>query len=252
MFKVKGTYGQFEPKLFTDGTPVPSVKLGDQFTYLGKTFTFKMDNQEIKSQLIARLKNLLEKISTAKLSLQLKLKIVRLYLPTQFNFQLRIYNFSQTWLENELDSLITNCIRTWLQYPINSCVAEIIHLPLSYGGLGIPSLKTIAAKHNLSVRAGLRDNDDPNMRLLWEMSSSKNIPTDALILNSNLPEANHKLLQESVTTSLNHVKSLIIQGPSISSVNSELDKKEIKRWSNLSLTLPDNIFKFVRKGFQNQ
>jgi hypothetical protein len=211
-----------------------------------------MDNQEIKEELTSTLKNLLEKISQLSISLQTKLKIVRLYVPTQFNFQLRLYNFSQTWLQNELDSLITNYIRSWLQYPINSCVSEIIHLPLSYGGLGIPSLKAIAAKHNLSVRAGLRDNEDPNMKLLWEITSPKHIPTDTLLLNSTFSEACHKLSQTSLSSSLIHIKSLVVQGPSISAINSELEKKEIKRWSNFSLSLPDSTFKFLRKALQQQ
>ena len=90
------------------------------------------------------------------------------------------------------------------------------------------------------------------MRLLWEMTSHKNIPTDTLLLNSNFPEASRKLSLESLSGSLNHIESLVLQGPSISSINSTLKKAEIKRWSNLSLSLPDSTFKFVRKALQNQ
>ena len=61
MAKIKGSYNQIEPKLFIDGTPIPSVKIGDHFKYLGKLFSFKMDNQDIKEELTSTLKNLLEK-----------------------------------------------------------------------------------------------------------------------------------------------------------------------------------------------
>jgi hypothetical protein len=252
MSKIKGSYGQFEPKLFIDGSPIPTVKPDTTFKYLGKLFSFQLDNLEVKKQLVAKLKNLLEKISALAIPIQIKLKIVRLYLPTQFNFELRLYDLSQTWIQNELDTAIINSIRDWFQYPTNSCVAEIIHLPLSYGGLGIPSLKFIAAKQSLSVRANLKVNSDPSMRLLWEATSPKNIPTDARIVNSTLPEAVRNLSAEALASSLNHIESLTVQGPSISSISSVLGRQEIKRWSNFSLSLPDNTFKFVRKALQNQ
>ena len=90
------------------------------------------------------------------------------------------------------------------------------------------------------------------MKLLWEITSPKHIPTDALLLNSTFSEACHKLSQTSLSSSLNHIKSLVVQGPSISAINSELEKKEIKRWSNFSLSLPDSTFKFLRKALQQQ
>src|SRR6184192_2308498 len=192
----------------------------------------------------------MEKISNLKISIQTKLKIVRYYVPSQFNFELRLYSFSHTWILNELDSIITNTIRTWLQYPVNTSVAEIVQLPLSHGGLGIPSLKTISEKQRLSVRAGLRDNSDGTIRLLWTETSLKNIPTDSLLNNSNYPEARRTLNQQSISHSLSHVNNLEIQGPSISAINTELKKQEIKRWSNFTATLPESIFKLLEKRFK--
>jgi hypothetical protein len=90
------------------------------------------------------------------------------------------------------------------------------------------------------------------MRLLWEATSPKNIPTDARIVNSTLPEAVRNLSAEALASSLNHIESLTVQGPSISSINSVLGRQEVKRWSNFALSLPDNTFKFVRKALQNQ
>ncbi len=116
----------------------------------------------------------------------------------------------------------------------------------------IPSLKTISEKQRLSVRAGLRDNSDGTIRLLWRETSSKNIPTDSLLNNSNYLEARRTLNQQSISHSLSHVNNLEIQGPSISAINTELKKQEIKRWSNFTATLPESIFKFVRKALQNQ
>ena len=165
---------------------------------------------------------------------------------------MRLYDLPVTWISNELDSKIINKVRTWLQYPINSCVAEIAYLPLSHGGLGIPSLKSISEKQRLSVRAGLRDNRDAKIQLLWAETSPKNVLIDSLLNNSTFPEARRFLNQQSLSTNMNHINSLQIQGPSISTINAELKTQEINRWANLSLTLPESSFKFVRKALQQQ
>lgn len=252
MAKINGVFSQFEPKLFIDGTMIPAVKSGGSFKYLGKIFSFQMDNSEIKVQLLSKLKALLEKISLLKISAQSKLKIVRLYLPTQFTFQLRLYCLPQTWISNYLDSIIVNQIRTWLQYPINTCVAEIMHLPLSKGGLGIPSFKSIAQKQCLSVRAGLRDNSDESIRLVWAETAIKNIPTDSLLKNSNFSKANQTLDNVLKASALDHVKSLVVQGSLVNAINEEIDNREVKRWSTCTLALSESCFKFARKALQQQ
>ena len=252
MAKISGVYGQFEPKLYTDGTQIPPVKLGDSFKYLGKLFAFNKDDLEIKSLLKSKVKTILDKITNLKISSQTKLKIVRLYIPSQLNFELRLYNLSKTWIQNELDSLITNKIRSWLQYPINTCVEEIVQLPLCHGGLGIPSLKTIAERQSLSVRAGLRDNKDASIRLLWAETSYKNVPIDAFLLNTSFLDARRNLTNDSTSRSLAHVNSLEIQGTLVSSINSCLSSQEISRWSKYTLTLLESSFKFVRKALQQQ
>ena len=96
-----------------------------------------MDNSEIKELLVTKVKHILDITSALKTPAQLKLKIIRQYLPSQINFDLRLYNLSYTWITNNLDSIMTNHIRSWLNYPVNTYVAEIAHLPFSKEGLNI-------------------------------------------------------------------------------------------------------------------
>jgi hypothetical protein len=160
MAKMSGTYSQYEPKLFLGSNVIPPVKCGDSFKYLGKIFSFNMDNKEIKDSLIKRLKDILDTISNLSVPLSLKLRIVRLYIPSQFNFELQIYSLSLIWITDNLDQQIVNALREWLTYPISSCVAEIAGLPFSKGGLNIPSLRNIAEKHLLSTRSSLKLSSD--------------------------------------------------------------------------------------------
>ena len=252
MAKIKGAYVQTEPKIYNNSIVIPPIKMGESFKYLGKNFSFQMKNQEVKDILLHKIKTLLEKISTLKIPIQLKLKILRLYLPTQINFELRMYNISHTWITNNLDFAIINSVRSWLQYPINTCVAEIMHLPLSKGGLGIPPLASIAQKQGLSVRATLKNNSDSTMRSLWEATSDKNIANDSLLINNNVDTANKQLKNDLLMKSLNHVQNLQVQGSAIMAVTAALNKSEITRWLNCTLTLSDQHIKFARRALQQQ
>ena len=44
MMKVKGHYEQIQPAIFVNGVKIPQITLGGSFTYLGKIFTFDMNN----------------------------------------------------------------------------------------------------------------------------------------------------------------------------------------------------------------
>ena len=80
MTKYAGQYTQFKPLLFINDEAVPAVNNGEAFTYLGKTFDFKMDNSAIKATLVDRLRQLLQVTSNLKIRPQLKLKILHLYI----------------------------------------------------------------------------------------------------------------------------------------------------------------------------
>ena len=143
MRKQDGTYRQFQPFLTIGDQSLPAVDDSDSFKYLGKLFDFSMKNTAIKTTLRDQLKRLLEITSNLDIKPQQKLKILRNYIPTQFKFQLRIYDISYTWIELNLDTQVSNAVRDWIELPISSCVSEILSLPTNQGGLGIPSMKKL-------------------------------------------------------------------------------------------------------------
>ena len=137
--KRNGIYEQFMPSLFINETAIPAVKIGESFKYLGKIFDFAMDSKIVKSTLLEKLSTLLSSISKLNISASTKLKILKVYIPSQLTFDLRINDLSATWIDQSLDALINKSIRLWLNLPISSCVAEIRALPKTMGGLGITS-----------------------------------------------------------------------------------------------------------------
>src|SRR6267154_568895 len=112
--------------------PVP---LGAHFKYLGKIFDFKSLNSIPREDFESKLKRILDKISSLKIRCQTKLKIFAVYVPSQFNFELKIYNFTDAFLSGVVDRLCTSYMRDWLEFPPSSCVTEWASAPINFCGL---------------------------------------------------------------------------------------------------------------------
>ena len=99
---------KFPNYLFINSQKIPSVALGESFVYLGKIFDFEMKNKSAKTSIVHKLTGLLEITSSLKIKPQLKLKILKHYLYSQLSFELCLYDFSETWISQQLDNLCTN------------------------------------------------------------------------------------------------------------------------------------------------
>ena len=101
----------------------------------------------------------------------LLLLLLPLYLPTQFTFELRVYDISLTWITQHLDAMIDNNVRRWLAPTVSSCVSEILSLSKSKGGFSVTSLKSLTEKLHMTQRQSLRFSKNENMRSLWQVST---------------------------------------------------------------------------------
>ena len=117
---------------------------------------------------------------------QLKLKILKYYIPSQLSFILKIYDIPYTWISNNLDAMILKQVSIWLELPVNSCVEEILELSTRKGGHGIPLLKTLAEQLRLSLRCSLKNSKDEDITTIWKMSTNKNKNLDAYAIQQQL------------------------------------------------------------------
>ncbi len=140
--KRNGIYVQYKPNLSLLGGYIPTVEIGGHFTYLGKIFNFKNNENVAKELLQKKLQNMLEITDSLKIKVQDKIKIVALYIQNQIMFDLKIYKFGLTWVDHTLDALCFKYMRVWLELPISACLREIYSLSKSRGGLGIHSFKS--------------------------------------------------------------------------------------------------------------
>ena len=253
MLKIGGSYQQFKPVLSSGQHQIPYVEIGQSFKYLGKEFSINMNDLAAKDHLVTKLLTILTTISELSIRAQTKLKLLKLYVPSQLSFELSVYDISATWITQHLDAMVTNHVRKWLGLPVSTCVEEMLSLARSKGGLGIMSLKSIAERLRVKQRKALQNNPQHDMRTLWRVTAPANRRADCIILSApNVTTALKSLRKTQEDVAYNHVSSLTVQGALVTSINTYLSKSEISRWCNVLTTTSDTLFRFARKALMQQ
>ena len=230
MRKQDGKYIQYKPNFSIGDEYVPVVNIGESFTYLGKHFDFNMDNQKAKQQLKDKLTFLLRTTSGLDIKPQQKLEILKKFIPTQLSFELRIHDFSYTWIEQTLDSLIGNAVRDWMTFPISTCVKEIPALPKNQGGFDIPSQKSVAQRLRLTQRYMLKFNKSEDIRKVWSVTSLKNVNLDELISQPGCKKTAMKyLMEKQEQQNFDHISMLKIQGEIVRHLKQSTTKSVFER-----------------------
>src|SRR6266516_3820702 len=230
----------------------PCCPFGRPFKYLGKIFHFKSLNSEPKKEFESKLEKILAKISSLKVRSQTKLKIFSQYVPSQFNFELKIYNFPDAFLSGVVDRLCTKYIREWLEFPPSSCVTDWISSPTGFCGLGIPTFAQRAARMQLTKRHLLQSSKNQCIRELWEASKAQNVRVDSLLDGNNIQQASSMLRKSQTKDSLDHFLGLKSQGLLSKVVNETVTHKNILLWKQAIDSLPEHVFNFTRRAMMCQ
>ena len=202
-------FQQILPKInLKDKGMIPAVPLGGHFKYLGKIFDFKALNSVPMKDFETKLEKILIKITSLKIRSQTKLKIFSMYVPSQFNFELKIYKFTDAFLSGTVDRLCTKHIREWLEFPPSSCVLEWVSSPTNFCGLGIPSFAQRAARMGLIRRHLLYSSKNPNIRELWEVSKAPNVVVDSLLDDRDINQASTILTDSQSKDSIDYFLGL--------------------------------------------
>ena len=200
--------------------------------YLGKLFSAQMDNEEAKNNILNKLTALLKKLTNLPIKPQTKLKILRRVVYPRISFELKVYDFSLTWIKNSLDAVVTENVRKWLELPINTCVKEVVRLPSSMCGLNVPALSTYATNLRLTIRH-LKTSQNQDIRHLWASTMSDNVNIDSTLLQAGtLAKAKKSITLQVRNSALQHITSLQLQGKCITSVVKNIKARSVTIWTN--------------------
>ena len=117
---------QFQPSLLINHAPVPTVKQGESFRYLGRYFDFAMSNQVHKDKLSTLFTELLKEIDSLPLHPKNKLLLYSRFALSKVSWHFTVADLSKTWVTENLDNLVSKYIRQWLDLPISATLSSRI------------------------------------------------------------------------------------------------------------------------------
>ena len=164
-------------------------------------------------------------------------------------YEIKLYEFPLTWVEQTLDALCLRYMRDWLEMPISACVYEISSLPRKLTVLGIASFKLLAQKKSLSKRHALRTSTNNDVREIWALSSAQHVMVDELLVtHDSIAKATKALLLNKQQSGADHLFGLQLQGIIPKIVSETTENKNIELWATTLDSFPSNLFNFARKA----
>ena len=235
----------FLPKLIINHDLVPTVSIGSSFNYLGRYFSFSMDNVEHISILLETINNLLCTIDKIPCHPKNKLLLYHRYVLSKMSWHLTIADLSKTWVIENLDNKVADYVHRWFELPISATLSNLIISKSNYGlSCILPSTKFIQCQ--TIIQNALKSSPNSDIKALWQDSNTfTNIQYDQY--------RNAKQALKSIRTHHHHhiTSELTSQGLAISSVVKYTSKVTTSIWSHVQQKLPKNIFHFSLKYLTN-
>ena len=236
---------QFLPKLIINHDLVPTVNIGSSFKYLGRYFSFSMDNVEHRSMLLETINDLLCTIDKIPCHPKNKLLLYHRYVLSKISWHLTIADLSTTWVIENLDNKVADYVRRWFELPISATLSTLIISKSNYGlSLILPSTKFIQCQ--TIIRNALKSSPNSDIKALWQDSNTftttqyDQYRNAKQVLKSTQTHHHHRITSE-----------LTSQGLVILSVFKYASKVTTSIWSNVQQKLPKNIFNFSLKYLTN-
>ncbi len=170
---------QFLPKLFINSMLlIPTVKISESFLYLGRYFSFHMSDDAHKSEITSLIKDLMSNIDSKPLHPKNKLLLYSRYVLSKVSWHFTVSNISQTWVKENIDSVVNSYIRRWLEIPISGTLCSVFMTQNKFGlNIFPPSVKFFQCQTVL--RKALKNSPNIEINELWKSTSTnKNIQYD--------------------------------------------------------------------------
>ena len=135
---IEGSSGKVvDPQLVIDSHPIPFI-LNKSINFLGMKVKVPSDAAAAKQELKAKLKHLLQTVDGCLVTCHQKLKLFKLAICPRLNWLLTINEYLITWIERELDLMMTKFLNKWAGLA-KSANTSLLYLPHCDGGLNLPS-----------------------------------------------------------------------------------------------------------------
>ena len=177
MKKCKTLVKQYKPKIYVNNKPISAIEENESFKYLGRWFSFSMNNSEHKKELRETLENMLAIIHKLPLHPKNKLWLYSNYLIPKLCWNLTIADLDITWIKRNLDLLFHNYFRRWLNIPAAGTVV-ILQLSKTKFGMELLDISSKFTLCQIAIRQCLKKSPNPDIHILFKGTSEKNIQYD--------------------------------------------------------------------------
>ena len=241
----KGTLSvQYKPKLYMDNELVPPIEIDKPFTYLGRHFHFQMNAEKHKNDLIDVTTKLMENINHLPLHPRNKLQLYQYVVLSKISWHLTVTTISNTWIKNNLDSIVTKFIRQWLEIPISTALCIITQTKSKFGlAVVLPSARHTQCR--VTFRTNIKKSSNANIKYIHTETKAINVQYDCYLSTKDaiakLRKLDENKIKEQLTT-----QSLVIK-----SIWDYADVSFTKQWGNILQRLPRNIYTFVNRYLSN-
>ena len=155
MKKSKTESIQYQPYVTINRERVRPIKNDNSFTYLGKDFSFNMNCDHVKENLMKTIRDYTNRKDTLPIHLLCKTEICQKYVYSKIKWDLSIYDLSESWVKENIDSYLNQLYRKWLQLPISANITHL-QMPQNKLGLTIKSTKKLYNKCNYQFVESLK------------------------------------------------------------------------------------------------
>ena len=233
---------QYLPQLVINQVTVPTVNSGKSFKYLGRFFTFSLDNFDHLSEVLQLVTDLMRKLDDIPCHPKNKLLLYHRFVLSTSSWHFTIADLGKTWVTENIDNLVSKYIRQWLELLISATLSTLVLSKSKYGfSLVLPSTKF--AQCQVVFRNALKSSPNNDINALWSRTSSGcKIQYDQYRNTNQVLSANQNDNEDRIHHEL---KS---QGFVISSI---LSKHTRKFWTKVHHNMPKNIYNFIVKYINN-
>ena len=168
---------QYLPNLVINNQLIPKINIGESFKYLGRYFDFQMSNDNHKTEITTLINQLMTDIDSKPLHPKNKLLLYSRYVLSKLSWHFTVATLSKTWVTENIDSVVNQCIRKWLHVPISGTLSNVYLSQYKFGqNIYPPSLKFIQCQTVL--RKALKSSPNESIKELrknlnkWGISSS--------------------------------------------------------------------------------
>ena len=236
---------QYLPKLLINNCPVPTVKIGESFKYLGRFFDFNMSNQEHKSELISLVNELMPDIDLAPLHPKNTLVLYSRYVLSKISWHFTVASLSKTWIIENVDPVINKYIRKWLEIPISGTLCNVF-LTRNKFGLNVMPASVKFTQCQTVQRNALKNSPNEAIKDLWKLTNNH------INVQYDMYNSTKEVLKDFRSRQENKLQSqLVCQGLFFSHATNFSLSQFNSLWSSAQSKLPKNIFNFTIRYINN-